>query len=131
MGTDPPPQLQGFDALYGLELTECSDELVRGRVRVRDELKQAGGLLHGGLYGAIAEGLAGRGTALALEPSGKLVLGLSNQTNVLWQIGDGTVLATAVRRHRGRTTWVWEVEISDEAGRLCALSRVTLAVKDA
>ena len=53
----------GFDALYGLEVTDCSDELVRGRVRVRDDLKQSAGLVHGGLYSAIAEALAAMGAA--------------------------------------------------------------------
>ena len=39
--------------------------------------------------------------------------------------------AVARRRHRGRTTWVWEVEITDDQGRLCALVRMTIAVRDA
>jgi 1,4-dihydroxy-2-naphthoyl-CoA hydrolase len=39
------------------------------------------------------------------------------------------VHARAVRRHRGRTTWVWEVEITDDQGRLCALVRMTVAVR--
>ena len=39
--------------------------------------------------------------------------------------------AVAKRRHRGRTTWVWEVEISDDQQRLCALVRMTIAVRPA
>ena len=35
------------------------------------------------------------------------------------------------RRHRGRTTWIWEVDITDDAGRLCALVRMTVAVRAA
>ena len=53
----------GFDDLYGLEFTEVSDELVRGEVVVRDELKQPAGLVHGGVYASIAESLASIGTA--------------------------------------------------------------------
>jgi 1,4-dihydroxy-2-naphthoyl-CoA hydrolase len=44
---------------------------------------------------------------------------------------DGYVHATARRVHRGSTTWVWEVELTDDDGRLCALSRVTMAVRPA
>ena len=42
---------------------------------VRDELKQRGGVVHGGVYGAIAEGLAVRGTAASVAPLGKLAHG--------------------------------------------------------
>jgi 1,4-dihydroxy-2-naphthoyl-CoA hydrolase len=37
----------------------------------------------------------------------------------------------ATVKHRGRTTWVWEVELSDDAGRLCVVTRVTVAVRTA
>jgi uncharacterized protein (TIGR00369 family) len=54
---------------------------------------------------------------------------LSNQTSFLRPILEGTVHATARARHRGRTTWVWEVEITDDQERLCALVRMTIAVR--
>jgi 1,4-dihydroxy-2-naphthoyl-CoA hydrolase len=121
---------QGFDGLYGLELTELSDEIARGHVIVRDALKQPAGLVHGGVYAAVAESLASFGTAVSVLPEGKLAMGLSNQTSFLRPITAGTIEAVAVRRHRGRTTWVWEVEMSDDRGRLCVLSRVTIAVRE-
>lgn len=120
----------GFDALYGLELTEISDEVARGRVIIREELKQPAGLVHGGVYASIAEALASLGTALAVIPEGKMAMGLSNQTSFLRPITDGTINAVAFRKHRGRTTWVWEVEMCDDAGRLCVLTRMTIAVRD-
>jgi 1,4-dihydroxy-2-naphthoyl-CoA hydrolase len=55
--------------------------------------------------------------------------GMSNQTNFLRPITEGTVHAVARRRHRGRTTWVWEVDMTDDAGRLCAIVRMTVAVR--
>jgi uncharacterized protein (TIGR00369 family) len=131
MAVPPPIDAQGFDALYGLELTECSDELARGRLEVRDELRQLGGPLHGGIYGAIADALAVRGTAAGLSGDNRLAVGLANQITVLHPIGSGTVHATATRRHRGRTTWVWEVELADDAGQVCVAGRVTVSVRDA
>lgn len=122
---------QGFDGLYGLELIELNDEVVRGRVAVRENLKQPAGLVHGGVHCAIAESLASFGTAIAVIPEGKLAMGLSNQTSFLRPITQGLIDAKATRRHRGRTTWVWEVEIFDDQERLCVLSRVTIAVRDA
>ena len=121
---------QGFDALYGLEFLELSEELARAQVVVRDELKQPAGLVHGGVYASIAESLASFGTGVAMFPQGKAVMGLSNQTSFLRPITDGVIHAEAKRRHRGRTTWIWDVEIHDDAGRLCVLTRVTIAVRD-
>jgi 1,4-dihydroxy-2-naphthoyl-CoA hydrolase len=122
---------QGFDHLYGLEVTEVGEALMRGTVSVRDQLKQPAGLVHGGVYAAIGESLATTGTALAVSADGNTAAGLSNQTSFLRPITEGTINAQARARHRGRTTWVWEVELTDDAGRLCVLSRVTVAVRPA
>lgn len=122
---------QGFDDLYGLEVLDLSDQIARGRVTVRDELKQPAGLVHGGVYAAIAESLASWGTMRAVAPEGKVAVGLSNHTSFLRPITAGAIHATATPRHGGRTTWVWEVEIADDDGRLCVLTRVTIAVRDA
>ena len=124
------PNAEGFDGLYGLELLELSDELARGRVLVRDELKHPAGQVHGGVYAAIAEALALSATARGVVGEGKLAVGLSNQTNFLRPITEGAIYARAVRKHRGRTTWVWEVEIVDDAGRLSALTRATVSLRD-
>ena len=64
-----------------------------------------------------------------LAPDGRSAQGLSNQTSFLRPILSGTIHATARRRHRGRTTWVWEVDITDDEGRVCALVRMTVAVR--
>jgi uncharacterized protein (TIGR00369 family) len=121
----------GFEGLFGLEIIELNDERARARVIVRDELKQPAGLVHGGVYASIAESLASWATASAVVPEGKVAVGLSNQTSFLRPITQGTIHANAVRRHAGRTTWIWEVEISDDRGRLCVLTRMTVAVRDA
>lgn len=118
-----------FEALYGLEVLEHSDELVRAQVIVRDEIKQPMGLVHGGVYASIAESITSMATAVAVYPDGMSAQGLSNKTSFLRPITEGTVHAIARRRHRGRTTWVWEVEITDDRERLCALVRMTIAVR--
>jgi 1,4-dihydroxy-2-naphthoyl-CoA hydrolase len=122
-------QPEGFDALYGLELLECHDDLVLARVAVRDDLRQPFGLVHGGVFAAVAETLASLGTAVGVLPEGNGAMGLSNSTSFLRPITDGTIHGRALRRHRGRTTWVWDVEITDDDGRLCALTRMTIAVR--
>jgi 1,4-dihydroxy-2-naphthoyl-CoA hydrolase len=121
----------GFDRTYGLEVTEIGDGTMQGRVAVSDRVKQPAGLVHGGIYSAVAESLATTGTALAVIGDGNTAMGMSNQTSFLRPITSGHVNAQARARHRGRTTWVWEVELSDDSGRLCALTRVTVAVREA
>lgn len=121
--------LAGFDRLYGLELVEISDERASARVPVHDELKQPAGLVHGGVYASIAEGLASIATGLAVLPEGSVAMGLGNSTSFLRPITAGVVHAQATRLHRGRTTWVWDVHFSDDAGRLCAVTRMTIAVR--
>ena len=118
-----------FDRHYGLEIVEATDELVRGRVPVREHLLQPVGLVHGGVHASIAEALASLGTNVGVVPDGKIGLGSSNHSSFLRPISEGTIHAVARRRHRGRTTWIWDVELTDDEGRLCAVSRVTIAVR--
>jgi 1,4-dihydroxy-2-naphthoyl-CoA hydrolase len=120
----------GLDALLGLELLEMTDELARGQLAVREELKQPAGLVHGGVYACVAETLASVATGVAVAAEGRMAMGLSNQTSFLRPITTGTLHAEAKRKHRGRSTWVWEVEISDDQGRLCVLTRMTVAVRE-
>lgn len=119
-----------FDRHYGLEVDEATEEVVRGHVPVVDHVLQPVGLVHGGVHAAIAEALASVGTNVGVVPEGKIGLGLSNNSSFLRPVSEGTIHATARRRHRGRTTWIWDVELTDDAGRLCAMSRVTIAVRD-
>jgi uncharacterized protein (TIGR00369 family) len=120
-----------FDRHYGLEVEEAGDELVRARVPVEKHVTQPLGLVHGGVYASIAEALASLGTNIGVVPRGSVGLGMSNHSTFLRPISKGTVHAVARRRHRGRTTWVWDVEMTDDDERLCAVSRVTIAVRPA
>lgn len=121
--------LQGFDRLYGLELLDVSAEEVGARVRVRDELRQPFGLVHGGVYASLAESMTSLATGMEVLPEGSVSMGLSNSTSFLRPITAGTVHARATRLHRGRTTWVWDVRFSDDEGKLCAVTRMTIAVR--
>ena len=123
------PYERTFDSLYGLEVESVTEDAARASVPVRDEVKQPMGLVHGGLYASIAESLTSMATALAVAEDGKMAMGLSNATSFMRPITEGTVHATARRLHRGRTTWIWDVDITDDAGRLCAVTRMTIAVR--
>jgi uncharacterized protein (TIGR00369 family) len=121
--------LVGFDRLYGLEFVEFSDTEVRAKVAVREEVKQPVGLVHGGVYASLAESITSLATAAAVITQGNMATGMSNSTSFLRPVTEGAVHAHATRLHRGRTTWVWDVRFSDDAGRLCAVTRMTIAVR--
>jgi 1,4-dihydroxy-2-naphthoyl-CoA hydrolase len=123
--------LRGFDRLYGLQLVDYADGEVFAQVAVRDELKQPAGLVHGGVYASIAESMTSLATALAVMGDGNTAMGLANSTSFLRPITGGVVHAHASAIHRGRTTWVWDVRFTDDAGRACAVTRMTIAVRPA
>ena len=125
------PYEQTFDGLYGLQVDDVGEDRATAHVEVSDRIKQPMGLVHGGVYASMAESLASMATAIAVAPEGKMAQGLSNATSFMRPILDGTVHAVAIRRHKGRTTWIWDVEITDDQGRLCAVTRMTIAVRDA
>jgi uncharacterized protein (TIGR00369 family) len=125
----PVPVDRSLDGTLGFETLEVTPERARSRARVTDALKQPFGLVHGGVYAAMAESLASQATAFAVYEQGNMAVGLSNHTSFMRPVLDGYVNASGRAVHRGSTTWVWEVELSDDQGRLCALSRVTMAVR--
>jgi 1,4-dihydroxy-2-naphthoyl-CoA hydrolase len=125
----PVPLDETLGAILGFEHLETGEELARGRFEVGNRHKQPFGLVHGGTLAALAEGLASDATALAVAREGMVAQGMSQNLSFLRPILGGTVHAEARRRHGGRTTWVWDVEISDDEGRLCAISRLTIAVR--
>lgn len=123
------PYEETFDALYGLVVDEQTDERVVAHVDLRNHHKQPMGLVHGGVLASIAESIASVGTARVVIANGEIAQGLSNQTSFLRPVFGSRINAVANRRHRGRTTWVWEVDITDDQDRLCALIRMTIAVR--
>lgn len=128
--TTLPPATQGFAGLIGLQdLAQGEGGTITATVPVRDELLQPFGLVHGGVYAAIAETLASIGTFVGVHEQGMHAMGLSNSTSFLRPILSGTIHAEARPLHRGRSTWLWDVDITDDDGRLCATTRMTIAVR--
>jgi uncharacterized protein (TIGR00369 family) len=118
-----------FDNLIGTEWLELGPEEARARVAVRDDHKQPLGLVHGGVFASLAESVCSAATYRAVAEEGMVAMGQSNSATFLRPITEGHVNALARSRHRGRTTWVWDVELTDDEDRLCALVRLHIAVR--
>jgi 1,4-dihydroxy-2-naphthoyl-CoA hydrolase len=119
----------GFGETLGIELLGGGPERPAARLEVTDRVRQPFGIVHGGAFSALAESLCSHATNEAVAGEGMAAIGQSNHATFLRPIASGHVHAVATPRHRGRTTWVWDCEISDDEGRLCALVRMTIAIR--
>jgi 1,4-dihydroxy-2-naphthoyl-CoA hydrolase len=122
------PQPIGFAGFTGIEWLGADDEEARAQLAVTDDHMQPYGFVHGGVYATLAESVASYATARMLD-EGMGALGMNNNTTFVRPITGGHIHAVATRRHGGRTTWLWDVEMTDDEGRLCAMSRMTIAVR--
>lgn len=118
-----------FDELLGTEWISDDPDDARARVPIRDDLRQPYGLLHGGVMSSLIESLCSRATAIAVADGGMMAMGQAISVNLVRSITRGGAEVRAHARHRGRTTWVWEAEVLDDDGKLCALAQMTMAVR--
>ena len=115
----------GLVKLLGVRVEEASGDRVVLTCPVTPDLHQPFGLVHGGVYATLAETAASVGASLWFGDQGKVV-GVSNHTDFLRAVREGGLRAEATPLSRGRTTQLWQVEISDDRGRLVAHSKVRL-----
>ena len=121
--------ISAFDALLGIRYLSDDPDRAEGRIEFRDELTQPFGLVHGGVISALVESVCSRATGVAVREDGMAAMGQSLEISFLRPIAAGSVAVSARARHRGRTTWVWEAEATDDDGRLCALAKMTIAIR--
>jgi uncharacterized protein (TIGR00369 family) len=125
----PETTPSGFAEEIGVEWLNLDPDDARARIAVEPRHLQPYGVVHGGVFAALAESLTSAATYGAVREEGMVAMGQANDTTFLRPISEGYVNASATPRHRGRTTWVWDVEMTDDAGRVCALARMTIAVR--
>lgn len=116
-------------AHLGIEFLEVGPDFVKARVPVDARTRQPYGILHGGVSVVLAETLGSCGAAFASPPGTKAV-GIDVNANHLRATRSGWVTGVARPVHVGRTTQVWQIDLSDEAGRLTCVSRLTMAILD-
>jgi 1,4-dihydroxy-2-naphthoyl-CoA hydrolase len=129
MADDPRGLHSNFDALVGTQWLDDDPGHARVRIELRDELRQPVGLLHGGVLSTLVESICSRATALQVLDQGMMAMGQSISVNFIRPVTTGGAEVTAVARHRGRTTWVWDAEVKNDEGKLCALAQMTIAVR--
>jgi uncharacterized protein (TIGR00369 family) len=123
------PADQTIAGTLGMELLELGDGVVKGRIPVTNRILQPYGLVHGGAMLTLAESLASGGTWEGVKHDGMLAMGQEINASLMRSITEGHVNGTATVRKRGRSAWIWDVEITDDEGNICALVRATIAVR--
>ncbi len=111
-----------------MTFTEVTAERIVVQMVVTDAARQPYGIVHGGATVALCETAASVGTALGIDATKYSAVGLEINANHLRPTRAGTLTATATPLHRGRTTWVWDIRVTNQEGKLTAISRCTVAV---
>ncbi|MGH2727578.1 MAG: PaaI family thioesterase [Actinomycetota bacterium] len=130
--SDPvvPPGLDTLTDRLGIVIEEWGRERVIGTMPVEGNT-QPDGILHGGATCSLIETLASAGAAAVAGWPERLVMGVQQSTNFLRASRDGHVRGIATPIHTGRTTHVWQVDVTHvESGKMTASGRVTLAVRE-
>lgn len=112
----------------GIEMVTIEKDLIVMTMPVDERTHQPAGYLHGGASVLLAETAASIGGFLNIDQEDEAVFGVEINANHVKSKQDGLVTATATPLHRGKTTMVWDIKITDETESLVCVSRCTLGV---
>ncbi|MDC1141157.1 hotdog fold thioesterase [Gammaproteobacteria bacterium] len=114
-----------MDKNLGIEFTEIGDDYIIARMPVIEKTKQPYGILHGGASCVLAESLGSTAAALSMDGEKKYPVGIEINANHLSSPTEGFVYAKAMPVHIGGSTSVWNIDITDDAGKSVCYSRFT------
>ena len=112
----------------GIEFIEINDNFLKAKMPVDKRTIQPAGILHGGASVALAETIGSVAAYLTIDPEKYNCVGLEINANHIKSITTGFVFGIGKPIHLGRSTQIWEIKITNEVGKLIAISRITLAV---
>ena len=112
----------------GIEWVEVGDNFVKAKMPVDRRTQQPYGLLHGGASCVLSETVGSIASALIVDHSKFVCVGLEINANHVRSARQGYVTGVATPLHLGGSTHVWDVKIYDEQQKLVCVSRLTVAV---
>ena len=121
-----------LEKTLGIEFIDLSNDRVKARMEVTPNLHQPDGDLHGGATAALAESAGSVASYLSIDRGQQVIRGTVISAHHLKSISSGYVYAEAVPIHKGRTTQLWQINITDENENLishCKLSTIILSKK--
>ncbi len=108
-----------------IEFTEVGDNYLIAKMPVTSEVHQPDGVLHGGASVALAESVGSMASYIFLNTKDFFIRGIEITANHLKSISEGWVYAKATFIHKGRTTQLFEIRITDEEDRLISIVKLT------
>ena len=115
-----------FVRAAGLAIDELTGTKVSGHLDLGSEHHTPWGIVHGGVYATAIESAASIGASVAVRDQNRVAVGLTNTTHFLRALSAGHVRVEAVARSQGRTHQLWQVDVTDDSGRLIAHGEVRL-----
>lgn len=112
----------------GIKFCELGEDYLLASMPVDHRTIQPLGVVNGGAFCALAETVGSMAANLCLDRQKFVALGLDINANHVRSAGKGNVWGKAKPFHIGKTTQVWEIQITDDDGKLCCISRLTLSV---
>lgn len=112
----------------GIEWTELGNDFLKARMPVDHRTKQPYGLLHGGASCTLAETIGSVASAMVVDHSKFVCVGLEINANHVRSARQGFVTGVASALHLGANTHVWDIKIYDELEKLVCISRLTVAI---
>ncbi|MBP7397544.1 MAG: hotdog fold thioesterase [Flavobacterium sp.] len=108
-----------------IEYIDAGEGFLVAKMPVNSAVHQPMGLLHGGASVALAESVGSAASHFFINPKEQEVRGIEISANHLKSIREGVVFGTAKIIHKGKTVHLWEIRITDEAGNLISLCKLT------
>ena len=108
-----------------IEYIEIGENFLVGKMPVTPKVHQPDGVLHGGATVALAESVGSMASYIFLDAQKFYVRGIEISANHIKSIKSGEVFAKATIIHKGRTTQLWEIKITDVDGQLISLCKLT------
>lgn len=108
-----------------IEIIDFGDDFVLGKMPVTARVHQPDGVLHGGATVALAETLGSFAAEILMDLDEVFVRGIEISANHLKSVRDGFVYAKATYLHKGRTTQLLEIRVTDDHENLISLCKLT------
>ena len=116
--------------VLGIEFIPGAVGSITATMPVNERTFQPMRQLHGGATAALAETLGSMGSALLIDLTHQATVGIELNANHIKAVRSGRVKAEGVLLHRGRTTHVWDIRVTNDAAELIAVCRLTNLIID-
>lgn len=108
-----------------IEYIDVGENYLLAKMPVTPQVHQPDGVLHGGATVALAESVGSMASHIFLDTKKFFVRGLEISANHVKSIREGDVYARAEVVHKGRTTQIWDIKVTDKEGNLISICKLT------